>query len=74
MSRYKFYVAATARVEQNFAVLKRAFGERRLDLKEDRESRITKLILEHLPDSDPEKQDVLKRAQQLYVTSGWTQG
>jgi len=68
MSRYKLYVAATARVEQNFAVLKRAFGEQRLDLKEDRESRITKLILEHLPDSDPEKQDILKRAQQLYVT------
>ncbi len=65
--RFLLYTASTARVEQNFSALKRVFNEQRLRMSSDKESRFAKLVLEHMSDDVPSKQQILKEAQQIYV-------
>ena len=65
--RFLLYTASTARVEQNFSALKRVFNDQRLRMSSDKESRFAKLVLEHMSDDAPSKQQILKEAQQIYV-------
>lgn len=69
ISRFLLYTASTARVEQNFSALKRVFNDQRLRMSKDKESRVAKLIVEHMSDDDPSKQQILKEAQRIYVLS-----
>ena len=68
IGRFLMYTASTARVEQNFSALKRVFGEQRLKMTNDNESRVAKLMVEKMADDDPSKQHILKEAQKIYVT------
>lgn len=55
--RYTVYAVSTAKIEQNFSVYKRTFGEQGLNGSEVMEERMAKLVL------TPKSEEIIKRAQ-----------